>query len=90
MSCPHPFLAHTPVLKLTHLPIPVALRRLQLASPQMIIGPQVLLHACWSMVTQRAEKEPAGPLRNVSRGTKKLGTGSYPVVWKLPGCASPM
>ncbi len=67
ISCPHPFLAQTPVLKVSHLPILVALRRLQFASPQMIMGPQVELHACWSMVTQRAEKEPAGPLEEVSR-----------------------
>src|SRR5690242_18152351 len=62
ISCPHPFLAHTPVLKLTHCPIPVALRRLQFESPQMINWPQAELHACWSLVTQSAEKEPAGPL----------------------------
>ncbi|KZM25771.1 hypothetical protein ST47_g3072 [Ascochyta rabiei] len=76
MSCPHPFLAHTPLLKLTHLPIPVAWRRLQLESPQMIIGPHVLLHAFWSMLTQRAEKEPAGPLeREVSRWLVDMPAG---------------
>jgi hypothetical protein len=62
MSCPHPFRAHTPELKLTHLPVPVARRWLQFASPQMMKGPHVLLQAFWSPSTQRAEKEFAGPL----------------------------
>lgn len=62
MSEPHPFLAHTPVLKVTHLPTPVALRLLQFESPQIINGPQVRLHDAWSCETQSAEKPPAGPL----------------------------
>lgn len=65
MSWPQPFRAQTPVLKLTHPPIPVALRLLQLESPQMMYGPHVRLQAGWSPLTQRAEKEPAGPLQNL-------------------------
>ena len=68
MSWPQPFRAQTPVLKLTHPPIPVALRLLQLESPQMMYGPHVRLQAVWSPLTQRAEKEPAGPLHKLVIG----------------------